>query len=55
MKEHKGKIEILLEDSEEKILILAQNQASRLCLEGTFGYMPYELMIRKNYYSNISI
>lgn len=46
MKEHKGQIEILLEENEEKILILAQNQASRLCLEGTFAYIPNEL-IRK--------
>lgn len=41
MKEYKGKIELLLEDNEEKILILAQNKASRLCLEGIFGYLAH--------------
>lgn len=41
MKEHKGKIELLLEDNEEKILTLAQNKASRLCLEGIFGYLAH--------------
>lgn len=39
MKEHKDMIELLLEDNEEQILILAQNKAIRLCLEGIFGFI----------------
>lgn len=41
MKKYKGKIELLLEDNEEKRLILAQNKASKPCLEGIFGYIAY--------------